>query len=79
MIGNDYIVINQFAPKGKYWINFMGKQSNEAGRIQAMLDGQGDINSVIANLLSNGYNKGQILYNGRPLTDAFHKNLEIVA
>ena len=57
----------------------MGKQSNEAGRIQAMLDGQGDINSVIANLLSNGYNKGQILYNGRPLTDTFHKNLEIVA
>ena len=47
--------------------------------LNAMFDGEGNINTLIANLLSSGYNKSQILYNGRPLTDTFHKNLEIVS
>ena len=71
---NDYVVINQGSPNGKYWVNFKANKTNSIGRIQSIFDGQGDIKSIIDNLLASGYNKSQIIYNGRTLTDVFQRN-----
>ena len=72
-VTGDYIVINQGAPNGKYWVNFKSRKIGEAGRIQAISDGQGNIATVIAGLMASGYNKSQIIYNGSPLTDVYHR------
>ena len=71
---DDYIVINQGVPNGKYWVNFKANKNNNPDRIQSIFDGYGNVKSLIDNLMASGYNKSQILYNGRPLTDVFHRS-----
>ena len=69
---NDYIVINQGVPNGKYWVNFQANKKDNPGRIQSIFDGHGSVKTLINNLMASGYNRSQIIFNGRSLADGGH-------